>query len=222
MYNTEYFFILFFVPPFAGSSSDAITYAAHKGKRKSKLLFERFGRPCVSVLPSMSMNARGRATSRGHCWYYWSVHESEGDGREEKNRKTNKDKKNLQINRLYKIEFSWSFFPVRCLCCWMFVVAGGECCAPVVCFFLSTFYFVTLAFIYCTQRIVLLCRMADCVCSCTKLFLIASCLMLCARIPMKKTRRASQRASQRASGGAALFHTYAIFGMDSKWMVIIR
>lgn len=110
-----------------------------------------------------------------------------------------KTKKNLQINRLYKIEFSWSFFRGLALCyttlamLLVFVVAGGECCAPVVCFFffflLSSFYFVTLAFIYCTQRIVFLCRMSDCVCSCTKLFLIASCLVLCARISKKKRAR---------------------------------
>lgn len=39
-----FFFFCIFVPPFVGSSNDAITYAAHKGKSKSKLLFERFRR----------------------------------------------------------------------------------------------------------------------------------------------------------------------------------
>lgn len=139
-----------------------------------------------------------------------------------------KTKKNLQINRLYKIEFSWSFSRILALCCWVFVVAGGECCAPVVCcfiFFLSSFYFVTLAFIYCTQTYCLSLSHVRLRVLLHKI--IFNCLMpraLCANTEKKKPRATIRKFNGQPAIQPAMARrsfTHMPFGMDSKWIIII-
>lgn len=150
------------------------------------------------------MNARGRATSCGHCWYYNanSEHETERDGREEKNRKTNKDKKKHRIYRLIdyiKLNFCRRiFFPHKLPdadCCWWTLVRHYFI-YPFI-FVFSTFLFRHFGFYgsgHTANSAHTACVLSSCVACLTacplaqKLCIFFNCLMLCARMEKKRAR----------------------------------